>query len=609
MAEPEPQQASGVAGPGPAPAAPAAGAAAAAPAAAPPLPLGVRLAFGMPSFAGAAMAIPLAIHLTIFYSDVVLVPLGWIALVKAISRAFDAMTDAVMGWVTDRTRSRFGRRRPYMAVGAPAAALAFVALFAPPAQLSPEAAGLWLLACYVLYYLFHTIYLIPHYGLGPELTQDYHERSRLYGLSEAFTVFGTIVAALLPGVLVARWGDRGGYLAFAVLFAVLLTALYWNLVLRIRERPDFVYRPPNPLVPGVRRVMRNRVFRILLAVYVAGSIAGAIPGMLIPYYTKYVLKPPDPNRWLAILLAAYFVSGFVFLPAWIWAARRFGKKPVWLASFVSAVTGSVAVFFVGEGQLGLAVFVLVWAGSSFGARLFLGPAIQADVINYDELQTGKRREAQYGALWSLMMKFTVIPSMAVPLAVLESMGFEPNVEQSEPVKLAIRAMLALVPAASAFVAGVIACFYPISEAVHRRVWEGIERHRRGESALDPIDGGVLPPPSDRGVDEDTGWFLDHFSPRELRGYRAEGAGRLVRGALLHGALWLVLAVAAGSSVLFTATDLSRDVGLAVVLEVVLAGFALTAVAYHGVRLRAALRMRRAPVPADVVARHLGAAAA
>src|SRR5262245_31661222 len=230
----------------------------------------------MPSFAGAAMAIPLAIHLTIFYSDTVLVPLGWIALAKAISRAFDAMTDPVMGWISDRTRSRWGRRRPYMALGAPIAALAFVALFSPPERLTPAAAGTWLFGCYVLYYLFHTVYFIPHYGLGPELTQDYHERSRLYGLSESFTVAGTLIAALLPTVLIARFGHRGGYFAFAAIFGVLLTGLYWNLVARVRERPEFSARAANPLVPGVRRVMRNRVFRILLAVYVAGAITGAI---------------------------------------------------------------------------------------------------------------------------------------------------------------------------------------------------------------------------------------------------------------------------------------------------------------------------------------------
>jgi GPH family glycoside/pentoside/hexuronide:cation symporter len=564
----------------------------------------VRLAFGAPSFAGAAMAIPLAIHLTIFYSDVVLVPLGWIALAKAISRAFDAMTDSVMGWITDRTRSRWGRRRPYMAVGAPAAALCFVALFAPPAALTPAAAGTWLLACYILYYLFHTVYLIPHYGLGPELTQDYHERSRLFGMSEAFTIAGTMAAAALPGLFVARLGEREGYLAFAVLFAALLTLLYWNLVVQLRERPEFASHAPNPLVPGVRRVMRNHVFRILLAVYVAGAITGAIPGMLIPYFTTYVLKPENPTFWLSVFLFVYFAAGFVLLPAWIWAARRFGKKPVWLASFVSAVTGSAAIFFVGEGQLLLTGVLLAWAGSAFGARLFLAPAIQADVIDYDELLTGKRREAQYGALWSLMTKFTVIPSMSIPLAVLQTLGYQPNVEQSETVKLAIRAMLALAPAGCALIAFVIACFYPISEAVHRRIWQGIEAHRRGEDTDDPVTGKRVAPPSGRGVDEDTGWFLDHFSPRELAGYVRLGAGRLVRGASLGAGLCLAFSLAAGSSLAFTMGDLSQDPGLGAVVEVVVTGFALTGLAYQLVRLRAARRMRREPVAKDVVERHL-----
>ena len=131
---------------------------------------------------------------------------------------------------------------------------------------------------------------------------------------------------------------------------MLLTTLYWNLVVRVRERPDFASAPSNPLVPGVRRVMRNPPFRILLAVYVVGAITGAIPGMLIPYFTTYVLKPENPTFWLSIFLFVYFGAGFVLLPVWIWAARRFGKKPIWLASFVSAVTGSAAVFFVGEGD-------------------------------------------------------------------------------------------------------------------------------------------------------------------------------------------------------------------------------------------------------------------
>ena len=96
------------------------------------LPMSIKLAYGMPNLAGAGMAIPIAIHMNIFYSDVVLVPLGYIALAVALARSFDAITDPLMGWISDRTNTRWGRRRPWMLLGAPLAAVAFVLLFSPP---------------------------------------------------------------------------------------------------------------------------------------------------------------------------------------------------------------------------------------------------------------------------------------------------------------------------------------------------------------------------------------------------------------------------------------------------------------------------------------------
>jgi GPH family glycoside/pentoside/hexuronide:cation symporter len=572
------------------------------------VPLGTKLAYGAPSFAGAAMAIPIGIHLTIFYSDVILVPLGWIALAKALSRALDALTDPVMGWLTDRTRSRWGRRRPYLAFGAPACALAFCALFGPPAGITPAAATTWLLVTYVLYYLFHTIYIIPHYGLGPELTQNYHERSRLYGVQEAFTVSGTMVAAALPGLLESQLGldTRDALLLFAVIFGTLLTLLYWNLVARVRERPDFSNRAPNALVPGLRRVMRNRVFRILLVVYVVGSTTGAIPGMMIPYFTTYVLRPESPALWLTVFLVLYFGSGFVFLPFWVWFAGRYGKKLAYLVTFVPGILASVALFFLGEGQLLETGIILVFAGSVFGARLFLGPALQADVIDYDELHTGKRREAQYGALWAFMTKFTVIPSMSIPLAVLATLGYQPNVEQSETVQFAIRAILGLLPAAAAAVAMVVAWRYPITEAVHGRIWDAIDAHRRGDAAEDPITGEILLPPAGRSVDEETGWLLDHFSRGELALLASTGPAAVTRRIAVWCALCSGLAIAAGSSVFVTATDLSADPGLPAVLEVVTAGFATAFAAYHAIRLRTIRRLAREPVDPVQLQLHLTA---
>ncbi len=554
------------------------------------LPLRVKLAYGAPSFAGAGMAIPIAIHLTIFYSDVVLVPLGIIALIKALARALDALTDPLMGWLTDSTRSRWGRRRPWILFGAPAAALAFYLMFSPPESIHGTNAAAWFAATYICYYLFHTVYIIPHYGLGPELTLDYNDRSMLFGIRESFVVLGTLVAAVAPPLFIA-WlgGPRPGYSGFAALLGVLLVALYVNLVVQVRERPDFVARAPNPLVPGLRRVFRNRAFRILLAVYLTSAITGAIPGLMMPYFTKYVLMPENPDAWLAIFLAVYFGAGFLFLPVWIWLARRFEKKPVWLVSFIPSITGSLSLFFMGPGDIWPTFFVLAWAGAAFGAGLFLGPAMQADVIDYDELYTGKRREAQYVALWSILQKFVVIPSMSIPLAVLASVGYLPNVPQTEEVQFTIRAIFGLAPATTASIAFCIGIFYPISRKVHQQIWAGIERLKQGEPAVDPINGHRIPPYAERHEDENQGWFLDHYTSGELVYLMKRGLDSLRRRILLLQGASLAVLLGASAAVAGEIRP-DQDPGIMAVLFVVAAGLGLAALVFHFIRWRAAPRL-------------------
>jgi GPH family glycoside/pentoside/hexuronide:cation symporter len=569
------------------------------------LPLGIKLAFGAPAFAGAAMAIPLAIHLTIFYSDVILVPLGVIALAKSLGRAFDALTDPLMGWVTDRTRTRWGRRRPWIALGAPGAGLAFLAMFTPPESFGPAAAGVWLGVMYIVYSIFQTVYQIPNYGLGAELTLDYRERNSLFSWEQAFSVAGTLFASAVPGLLAAQLGARRGYFWFAAVFGGLLVGLMWNLVFRVRERASFVMRPPNPLVPGVRRVLRNRAFRLLLTVYVIGALTGAIPGTLMPYFVTYVLRPEgQPLNWISLYLILYFGTGLLCLPLWVWLANRIGKKATWLFSFISGGTGSLALFFVPEGATVLFGAILVWAGSSFAARLFLGPSIQADVIDYDELLTGKRREAQYGGLWSIMTKFAVIPSLTIPLAVLAAYGYEPNVDQTDDVKLAIRSIFALAPACTALIAFSVACFFPITQSVHQEVQAGIEAHRRGESVIDPVSGARLAPPNDRGVGEDAGWFLDHFSKGELRRSLGSGPATLVRDAAFWLAVSIGLCVGGAVYVFETVRTLSAEPGLMPVLALIVAGLSFNAVVFHIVRLRAALVHLRKPFDAATLRAHV-----
>lgn len=571
------------------------------------LPLSVKLCFGAPSFAGAAMAIPIAVHMPKFYSDVVLAPLGAVALAIALARSLDALTDPLMGWLSDRTRTRWGRRKPWMALGVPFTAVAFVALFSPPESLTPEQAAVWFGVSFMLYFLFATIYEIPHGALGAELSLDYHERSSLFAIRVYFIQPGLIIAAAAPVVLQEILGpgrERQVFSGVAIAFAALLVALYALLLWRVPERPEFARREANPLVPGVRRALRNRPFRILFLAGLTNAIPAAIPAVLLPFLVEYVLQPQEPMLWLGIYLGILFLTGACFVPVWLALSRRIGK----LGSFVVAsgvgIAGSVMFFFLGPGDLLPAAGLFFLIGTQSAVGTFLLPAMGADTIDYDELLTGKRREAQFGSFWAILPKFVSIPGSSIPIAALAAVGYMPNEAQNEVVLFTIRFLVAIFPAAFFVIALTILLRYPITEAVHEEIRAALAAHRRGETARDPVTGRQLPPPDRRGVDEQTGWFLDSFSPGELRRMLARGTGALRTSVLLSVAGALTLTLAAGALALASASGPETEPGLTTVFAVVAAGLSLTGLLFHLMRVGPARRMGRSPVDPDVVRAHL-----
>jgi GPH family glycoside/pentoside/hexuronide:cation symporter len=571
-----------------------------------PLPLRIKLLYGAPSFAGAAMIIPILINMPKFYADVVLVPLGFLAMAIAIARSLDALSDPLMGWISDHTHTRLGRRRPYMLLGAPLCGVAFFCLLNPPASYTGGRAAIWFGVTFILYFICHTIYVLPHYALGPELTQNYNDRSSLFAWRESFTILGTIVAAGAPGIMmkVAHLGERQVFFRLGIFFGILVTLLYTLLVVTIKERPDFVARESNPLVPGVRRALRNRPFGILLGTYVVASIAGAIPATMMPFFNAYVIRPANPTFWLSMLLLGYFAFGFLSLPMWVWYARRVGKLNAYLTSFFLGITGGAAMFLLRPGDIWQLMVLICWAGIGFGAGLFLTPSMQADVIDYDELYTGKRREAQYTAFWSMLPKFVAIPSAAVPIAILASLGYIPNAIQVPHVVFAIRAIFALGPATCSALSFLIARRFPITETIHNQILEGIESHQRGEAAVDPLTGAIVPPPTP-GHDEDVGWFLDYFSSGELKRYLAKGASQPVRDVLTVAAMSIAITIVSVIYVLTRISSLRADPGAMISLIVVAGGLAFAIFVFHLMRLGPARRLAAGEVPADVVRAHLG----
>jgi hypothetical protein len=177
--------------------------------------------------------------------------------------------------------------------------------------------------------------------------------------------------------------------------------------------------------------------------------------------------------------------------------------------------------------------------------------------------------------------------------------------QTPQVVLAIKAIFALTPAFFSTLAFFIAWRFAIDEDVHRAILEGIAQHRRGENAVDPLTGEVLAPPAGRVVDEDTGWFLDHFSERELTRFVQLGQGSIVRDVWLAACGAMGLCLGAALLVASKVTSLEVDPGPIPVLAIVISGFAFAVGVFHLLRIRAARQLAGGSVATNVVRAHLG----
>jgi GPH family glycoside/pentoside/hexuronide:cation symporter len=573
------------------------------------LRFGTMLAYSTPGLLGAAMALLIAVYLSKFYIDAVLMPAGVLAVSIAVCRALDAMIDPFVGYLSDHTHSRWGRRKPWIVAGVIGNVTSFYLLLTPPSSLTPNASILWFTVCFSMMFVCASMSQVPRLALSVELTLDVQQRHKLYGLSSAFIALGTIFGAITPTILQARGliDPRSQMEAAASIYVVGYVLLNLFFLYYVPERKEYMGRGEVPFVPGARRALRNSPFRIMFTSHVITAIPMAIPAVLVPFFTQYVLKL-DGVKWTGIYVLTYLTSGFFALPVWLTITRKYGKLRVWLMASFIGVTGSLGFFFLRPGDTGLMFALEVYAGmaSTSAVWLFIGTAMHADVIDYDELHSGKRREAQFSSLWTIIPKFALIPGAALPLAVLGAAGYVPNqANQSPEVILTLRVLFSLVPAVLNSIGLALMWWYPLTEKRHGEIREGVAKHARGETVIDPITGRNLPPPSLRSVDEATGWFLDYFSKRELRGLIQHGSGVLT-SVLGWGGAFAALSIASACYAVTHLQGADVNPGPLPTLAIVCSGLSFSGLMFHALRIKPALRLVHETPPAAVIQSHLDA---
>ncbi len=429
------------------------------------LPLATLLSYAPPAFALGAPLFFVQFFFLKFSTDVLLLAPATIGAIFAVSRLWDAALDPIIGTWSDRTRTRFGRRRPFMLLSIPLIAATFLMLWSPPASLSSTWTTIWVVVALYGFYAGFSAYAIPHFALGAELVDDYHDRSRVYGLRSAAFMLGLLPAFGCLQLVNNAEDPRATAVIVAIVGALGLSVILL-VPLRVREREEFQRRAVVGSVRAMRDVLRNPHARRILFVQFLDSLGIGVLGVLGPYVAQYVIKRTD---LIAALPGVYTACLLASIPLWVLASRRFGKRQAWIAAMIGMAVSFGATIFVGENQVGLILGLLVVAGLFGGCGGPIGASMLADVIDADELATGERKEGAYTAAFTFAFQVGNGITVALVGFSLALSGFLPNVDQTATVVWTMKAIFAGTPFVMLLLGAAMLRRYTLDELEHARI--------------------------------------------------------------------------------------------------------------------------------------------
>jgi Na+/melibiose symporter-like transporter len=428
----------------------------------PPLPLRTLAAYAAPALPLAALYFPVYVYLAPFYAAERGVALAALGALFVGARLLDAVSDPLMGWISDRTASRIGRRRVWLLAATPLIALAAWRLMVPPEGAGIGHATLWLTALTLAW----TMALVPYFAWGAEITADYAGRARVTVWREAAGLVGTVAAVVLYNL---ADGAGAGMRAVALMVAL---GLPLAAAAALAGAPEPENRSRTRLSAGaaLAALSGNAPFRRLLAAYLANGAANALPAGLFLFFVEDFLGAPEAG-WL---LLVYFVCAIAGMPLWAWAARRWSKHRAWCAAMIYACAVFACVPLLGPGDVAGYAAICVLTGLALGADLSLPPAIQADVVDLDTARTGEQRTGFFFALWAVATKAALAVSGGLALVALDLAGFRAGGPNDAAALGALVGLYAAAPVALKLVAVAIMWGCPLDRAEHDRLRAAIE---------------------------------------------------------------------------------------------------------------------------------------
>lgn len=440
------------------------------------LPLRVKLLYSTGDLSVSILLAILMFFQLYFLTDVARLRPDLAGWAVGVARLWDAVNDPVIGLISDRVRTRWGRRRVFLLFCAVPLGLTFMLMWVVP-PFGPLGLTVYYAVTFILFDTVFTLIHVAYNALTPELAPDYDERSTLNGYRMVFSIAGTLGAIIFATVLGWYLSDlEARFLVIGLTLggvAMIPPLVVFRVAWERRPGPE---ASPLSWRQAIGATLGNRPFRLVMGVYLLSWTTASILAADLVYFATYHLQVPEQANYFVLVAEG---AAILFIPFWVWVARRLDKRRAFILGSLSWVVILLFLAFLGSDQIGWAYVLAALSGSGIATAYVIPWAMVPDVVEYDQLHTGQRREGSYYAFASFFQKLATGLAIWAMGQVLHLTGYitptasQPVPVQPGPVVGAIRWFMGPVPAVLLSLSILCAWLYPITREFHASLREQI----------------------------------------------------------------------------------------------------------------------------------------
>jgi len=468
---------------------------------APKLPLREKIAYGVGDIANGLAVSSVAFWLLYYLTDVAGLPGTLAGIALMIGRAWDALIDPFIGWLSDKTETKWGKRRPFLLFGAFTYSLTFFSLWVIPEFSDESSTFIYITLAFIAFNTALAFVFIPYTSLTAAMTSDYHERTSLTGYRMTFSQLSYLLGGALPPFLVGAiisepgklffeqlgvqslFGDWAGtprqaYFVIALGLSILMSASLLFCFAGTRERvagavSAHVSANPFSYVTALARICRDNIaFRSSVLIKLFSTCATTLIGVNIPYYLSYVIGMPGQKT---VVLSCLFLAAIATTPLWVVRARTHGKAETYRAAMMGYIVVLAALTLLPSHATPWIYPLAIAAGVFHSAALMIPWSIIPDVVEYDELLFGSRREGLLYGGSAFAYKFASAFAIFLVGVILDLVGYVPNQPQTAEAVLGIKLTITIAPAILLGLSIWASTKYPLTPEKHREILSELSR--------------------------------------------------------------------------------------------------------------------------------------